>query len=291
MVIYEQAYAKINIVLDVVGKRPDGYHEINTVFQSLMLHDNLSFSKNGGSGVALSCSDATLPAGPENLVWRAAVLLKEHYRVSAGVKITLEKKVPAAAGLGGGSSDAAAALRGLLRFWQLPVERDVLYRLAAGLGSDVPFCLEGGTSYGTGRGEIIERLQPLPQFSVVLANPGFALSTALVYSHYRGSDVALRPDLAAVRDAIARGDSNKIIANLGNSLECAAFKLYPQIAQLKQRMSRAGASLMCGSGPTVFSLFDDWEKAYELTCNLKNEGISAWLTETSTRRELGCQYV
>jgi 4-diphosphocytidyl-2-C-methyl-D-erythritol kinase len=289
MDICEHAHAKINLVLDVAGKRPDGYHELNTVFQSLMLHDTLNFSVNDGDGIVLSCSDPALPAGTENLAWRAAALLKEYYSVTAGVKISLQKKIPVAAGLGGGSSDAAAVLRGLLRFWRLPVEKRVLYRLAAELGSDVPFCLEGGTSLGRGRGEIIEPLPPLPLFFVVLANPGFALSTARVYSAYKRQHDALRPDAAAMRDAILRGERDKICTCLANSLESAAFRIAPQIAHLKARMSSAAASLMCGSGPTVFTLHSSRDEALELYQSLRIEGITAWITETCTGRKLEVQ--
>ncbi len=285
MEIFEQAHAKINLVLDVVGKRPDGYHELTTVFQSLALHDTLKFSYPDSEGIELSCSDTTLPAGPENLAWQAALLLKEHYAVSGGVKITLDKRIPVAAGLGGGSSDAAAALRGLIRFWGLSVERDVLYKLAALLGADVPFCLEGGNSFGTGKGEIIERLPPLPHFYVVLANPGFALSTAAVYGHSRLQD--WHPDTSAMRRAIMRHDSELICGCLGNSLESTAFRLRPEIARLKDRMTAAGPSLMSGSGPTVFTLLCDGEQAANLYKRLAGEGYTAWLTETSALRELG----
>ncbi len=285
MEIFEQAHAKINLVLDVVGKRPDGFHELTTVFQSLTLHDTLKFTFPDSEGIELYCSDTTLPAGPENLAWQAALLLKEHYTVSDGVKITLDKLIPVAAGLGGGSSDAAAVLRGLIRFWQLPVEMDVLYKLAAMLGADVPFCLEGGTSFGMGKGEIIERLPPLPNFYVVLANPGFALPTAAVYGHYRLQ--GRHPDTSAMRRAIMCRDSDLICDCLGNSLESTAFGLRPEIAGLKDRMTAAGPSLMSGSGPTVFTLLPDGEQAIHLYKSLTGEGYAAWLTETSARRELG----
>jgi 4-diphosphocytidyl-2-C-methyl-D-erythritol kinase len=158
--------------------------------------------------------------------------------------------------------------------------------LAAQLGSDVPFCLEGGTSLGRGRGEIIEPLPPLPHFFVVLANPGFALSTARVYAAYRQQPGALRPDAAAMRDAILSGERDKICASLANSLESAAFSLSPQIAHLKKRMSSAAPSLMCGSGPTVFTLHSSRDEALELYKSLRTEGVTAWITETWAGRKL-----
>ncbi len=280
MCITEQAYAKINLYLGIKGRRPDGYHEIETVFQSLSLHDTLRFEKAAKGGLSLSVSGPNLPGGPDNLAWRAAVALREHCGVTAGVKIHLIKKIPVAAGLGGGSSDAAAVLRGLCRLWRLPVKTDVLYRLAGELGSDVPFCLEGGTALGLGRGEVLERLDPLPPFFVVLANPGFHLSAAAVYSLYNPDGDILQPGIAAMLLAIKRGDREAIARLLFNSLEGPAFRLQPGLIGLKEKMAAAGAALMSGSGPTVFALFPERREAQQLFRELRGRGISAWLAKT-----------
>lgn len=287
MQVRENAYAKINLTLDVLGKRPDGYHEILTVFQTLALHDTLYFEDISDGEVDLSCSTAALPEGPANLAWRAAQLFREHYGIKSGVHITLEKNIPVAAGLGGGSSDAAAVLRGLLRFWHLSADKDELMLIAQKLGSDVPFCLEGGTALGRGRGERLERIAPCPHFFVVLANPGFAVSTAAVYGAFNAEKVPLRPDTVQMCEAIENRDRQVIISLLGNVLETATFRLFPEVRLLKDKLGLSGNALMCGSGPTVFTLLDNKEDALLLCSRLQKDGIRAWCTETFPGKELG----
>jgi 4-diphosphocytidyl-2-C-methyl-D-erythritol kinase len=280
MHLAELAHAKVNLSLDILGRRADGYHDLLTVFQSLRLHDRLLVSKRDDEKISLTCDDPLLPAGPENLVWRAADLLKSHYKINCGVHIAIQKNIPVAAGLGGGSSDAAAVLRALVRLWQLPSERDVLTNLAAGIGADVPFCLEGGTALGRGRGDIIEHLPPCPHFYVVLANPGFAVPTAAVYKAFRMDDIRQHPDTDGICRAIAGGDRDLIGSNLANVLETATFRLYPRVRFLKEKMKPAGFTLMSGSGPTVFSLLKNKNDAEKLYKFLLAEGIKSWLTET-----------
>ncbi|EEG76610.1 4-(cytidine 5'-diphospho)-2-C-methyl-D-erythritol kinase [Dethiobacter alkaliphilus] len=274
----EKANAKINLVLDVLGKRDDGYHEISTVFQSLDLSDTLTFESRS-EGIGLSSNAPALPLNKDNLIWQAAHLLQSHYGVSGGVHIHLHKRIPVAAGLGGGSSDAAAALRGLVRFWHLPWESEVLYALAAQLGSDVAFCLQGGTALGSGRGEILQPLPACPHFYVVLANPGFAVSTAKVYQAFV-PDGPNRTGAGGLVAALEAGAREEVKCGLENALERSTFSLYPKVRRLKERMQKTAPSLMCGSGPTVFALFDTKEDAAKLCEQLKAEGISAWLTET-----------
>jgi 4-diphosphocytidyl-2-C-methyl-D-erythritol kinase len=284
--VEERAWAKINLTLDILRKRADGYHELLTVFQTLALHDTLSLRLNNTGIITLSVGDAPLPTDGTNIAGRAARLLQQQYGVNAGVHINLEKKIPIAAGLGGGSSDAAAVLRGLVRLWRLPLERDTLYSLAETLGSDVPFCLEGGTALGRGRGEKVEILPPCPHFFVVLANPGFAVSTATVYQAFRLHETRERPDTEGMCAAVASGDRSAVSTHLKNVLETATFPLFPQVAELKNRMSLAGSALMCGSGPTVFALLHDRGKAVKLYRALQKEGLNAWLTQTVTGNPL-----
>lgn len=282
MHLAELAHAKVNLSLDILGRRADGYHDLLTVFQSLRLHDKLLVTERDDEMISLTCDDPLVPVGPENLVWRAADLLKSHYGINCGVHIAIQKNIPVAAGLGGGSSDAAAVLRALVRLWRLPPERDVLYNLAAGIGADVPFCLEGGTSLGRGRGDIIEHLPPCPHFYVVLANPGFAVPTAAVYKAFRMDDIDRHPDTAGICRAIAGGDRDLIGSSLANVLETATFRLYPRVRVLKEKMKPAGFTLMSGSGPTVFSLFKNKNDGEKLFKFLLAEGINAWFTETVT---------
>jgi 4-diphosphocytidyl-2-C-methyl-D-erythritol kinase len=286
MYIWEKAHAKINLFLGIKGRRPDGYHEIETVFQSLALHDVLRLETAADGGLSLSVSDSTLPVGPENLAWRAAALFKKHYGVTAGIKIHLVKKIPVAAGLGGGSSDAAAVLRGLCRLWRLRPARDDLCRLAADLGSDVPFCLEGGTALGRGRGEILERLAPLTRHFVVLANPGYHLSTASVYAAYCHETDPAHPGIEPICIALEDNDRERITGLLFNSLEAPAFRLRPDLIRFKAVMAARGAALLCGSGPTVFALFSHREEALSLYKELSGMGINARLTETRPGEKL-----
>lgn len=280
MEIVEQAHAKINLFLAVPDKRADGYHELLTVFQSLRLHDTLKFAERADGRLKLVCNDPDLPSGPDNLVWRAAELLRRHYGVSSGAEVLLEKNIPVAAGLGGGSSDAAAALRGLSRLWRLPEENEILYALAATLGADVPFCLRGGTALGSGRGDVLAALPACPHYHVLLINPGFAVSTARVYAELNLEEVRRHPDPARLCRAIGSGDRGQIGPLLYNALETATFRLFPEVAKLKQKLTAGGPALMSGSGPTVFLLLEERGPALELAREAGEQGLRAWLTET-----------
>ncbi|HZK25233.1 MAG TPA: 4-(cytidine 5'-diphospho)-2-C-methyl-D-erythritol kinase [Oscillospiraceae bacterium] len=284
--VIEQAYAKINLILAVTGKRIDGYHDLQTVFQSLALHDTLTFTANESEVLTLTTNNPSLPAGPDNLIWRAAERLMEFYKVKKGVAINLEKRIPLAAGLGGGSSDAAATLRGLVRFWQLPCEPQVLSEIAAELGSDVPYCLAGGTALGTGRGEQLLQLTPCPHFYVVLANPGFPVSTAQVYQDLRTTELASSAALHGMLRALAEQNQTAMMHHVANTLEKATFRLYPQVKALKTEMASASAALMCGSGPTVFALFLTSAAATAVQAALQQKGYQVWLTETIQQPEV-----
>lgn len=280
MPVSEKAFAKINLLLLVKHKRPDGYHELETVYQSIALHDTLVFYTADDEQVSLSCDCPGLSVGEDNLALQAALMLKKYYEVRQGARIVLKKRIPLAAGLAGGSSDAAAALRGLLRLWKLPCEDGLLQEIAAALGSDVPFCLQGGTAFATGRGERLTRLRDCPTFFVVLANPGFAVSTAEVYRSLRADDFKKTGNTKRMLAALQKGDRQEIADCLCNTLEYPAFRLYPAIGELKKKMAVNAPALMSGSGPTVFALYPDREKAVRLADSLKKEGIAVWLTQT-----------
>lgn len=280
MTVMEMAYAKINLILDVVGKRPDGYHEIRTVMQSVSLCDTITFSEKSHRQISLECNVAELPVDAGNLAWQAASLIQEEYGVAKGVHINLNKRIPVAAGLGGGSSNAAAVLRGLVRFWGLAPKEGELRALAAKLGSDVPFCLSGGTALGTGRGEIVTMLPSCPHFYVVLANPGFPVSTASVYQNLRFEGNKEKLDIDGMIAAIGKAEQNGILERLANALEPSTFSLYPLVEELKAKMGQEGSALMCGSGATVFALFTTDRAARRLQQALLAAGTTAWLTET-----------
>lgn len=256
MKIYEKAPAKINLVLDALRKREDGFHEVEMIMTMVDLADRLSFEPLARDQIILSSQVGYIPLDEKNLAFQAARLIKERYQVKEGVYIHLDKKIPVAAGLAGGSSDAAATLRGLNRLWKLNISEQELCMLGAELGSDVPFCVTGGTALATGRGERLERISNPPQCWVVLAKPPINVSTADVYGRFRVNKLDKHPSVAQMIQALELGSFNDMCSQLGNVLEQVTLQLYPEVRQLKESMIRLGADgvLMSGSGPTVFGL-------------------------------------
>lgn len=252
--ILETAYAKINLGLDVVGKRSDGYHQVRMVMQSIGLSDEVELEE--GEGLNVLTGSSQLPGGPSNLAWKAAELLARHCGKTPNVHIRLNKKIFLAAGLAGGSSDAAAVLRGLNRLWNLRLSANDLEKLGAELGSDIPFCIRGGTALAEGRGEVLTDLPEAPQLMLVLAKPKLEVSTGWVYSNFRQEQVTKRPDIDGIIKALDQGSKEMLLASSGNVLESVTIPAYPIIEQIKQRMLMAGAdyALMSGSGPTVFAV-------------------------------------
>ncbi|MGE5550393.1 MAG: 4-(cytidine 5'-diphospho)-2-C-methyl-D-erythritol kinase [Bacteroidota bacterium] len=275
------AHAKINLSLDVRGRRPDGYHELDTIFQRLALHDSLLLYP-AARGISVVCGRAALPTGPKNTVYRAAELIAQEYGVKTGVKILLKKRIPIAAGLGGGSADAAAVIRALPSFWHLPAlsaERELA--LARMVGADVPFCLHGVTARAGGIGDLLD---PLPDFSgyeVLLVKPAARLSTARVYAQLALDRVA-HPDIPAVVAAIRQQSLTALGRVVGNALEQPALELVPEIAGIKQALLAAGAPvvLMTGSGPTVFAVSDEDGWAYRAGRMLARPGWTIIATKT-----------
>lgn len=256
MKIYEKAPAKINLMLDVLHKRPDGYHEVEMIMSMVDLSDRLEMSALPGDTIIISSQAGYIPLDEKNLAFQAARLLKDRYDVRSGVHIHLDKKIPVAAGLAGGSSDAAAALRGLNRLWNLGISQEELKKLGEELGSDVPFCITGGTALATGRGEKLTPLSAPPQCWVILAKLPINVSTADVYGRLRADELVSHPSAARMRAAIEQGSFDGVCRELGNVLEDVTLELYPDVAHLKNTMIRLGADgvLMSGSGPTVFGL-------------------------------------
>jgi len=264
------AHAKINLSLDIKGRRADGYHELETIMQEVSLHDRLVFYPAPDETLILECDHPEVPAGPENLVYRAALLLREKTGCRRGVRIVLEKHIPVAAGLGGGSADAAGALTGLNRFFALGLSVTELLPLAAKLGADVPFCLLGGTAFARGRGELLTPLPPLPAMGVVLVKPPFGVSTARVYAAYDERPAGFSPDTAALLAAIERRDLPAVAEHLGNVLEPVTASMYPVVRDIRRALLRAGAmnAVMSGSGPTVFGLCPDEREARRVAARL-----------------------
>ena len=287
------SHAKINLTLEVLFRRDDGFHQIESVMQEIMLADSLWLEELPGGKIELSCDDPSLPVDERNLACRAASGFIAKFAPGKGVKIDLHKRIPLAAGLGGGSSNAAAVLKGLRRMWGIPGRMEDLNDLAASLGSDVTFFLRGGTALAKGRGELVTAVAPFPQVKVLLASPkDMMLSAAEVYSALVADELSPQGkarDLIRIleherlweREEVSLPSLQELFALLTNDLEKAAFSLKKEIALLKDRLQGMGlVALLSGSGPTVFALSKDegpLERAYH---ELKTEGYRVCLTET-----------
>lgn len=250
-----KAPAKINLSLDVLGKRDDGYHEVEMVMTTIDLADRIELAEAEEDTITIVSHSRFVPDDQRNLAYQAAKLLKERYEIKKGVTISIDKNIPVAAGLAGGSSDAAATLRGLNELWQLNISTDQLANIGAEIGSDVSFCVYGGTALARGRGEKISRLPSPPNCWVILAKPAIGVSTADVY---RGLDIENidHPNIDAMVSAIKNQQYEKICQHMGNALEGVTLKMHPEVLHIKEQMERFGADavLMSGSGPTVFGL-------------------------------------
>lgn len=250
-----KAPAKINLSLDVLHKREDGYHEVEMIMTTIDLADRLELTLLDKDEIKIVSHNRFVPDDQRNLAYQAAHLLKERFQVKKGVSITIEKAIPVAAGLAGGSSDAAAALRGLNKLWDLGLSLDELAEIGTEIGSDVSFCVYGGTALATGRGEKIQQLPAPPTCWVILAKPFIGVSTADVYRRLDIEQVQ-HPNTAGMIEAINAGSYDDVCRNMGNVLEDVTLNMHPEVLQIKDQMKRFGADavLMSGSGPTVFGL-------------------------------------
>ncbi|CAM3782373.1 4-(cytidine 5'-diphospho)-2-C-methyl-D-erythritol kinase [Cytobacillus oceanisediminis] len=250
-----KAPAKINLSLDVLHKREDGYHEVEMIMTTIDLADRLELTLLNKNEIKIISHNRFVPDDQRNLAYQAAHLLKERFQVQKGVAITIEKTIPVAAGLAGGSSDAAATLRGLNKLWELGLSMDELAEIGSEIGSDVSFCVYGGTALAKGRGEVIKELPAPPTCWVILAKPFIGVSTADVYRRLDVNQVH-HPNTGGMIEAIHNGSYAGVCHNLGNVLEDVTLQMHPEVAQIKDQMKRFGADavLMSGSGPTVFGL-------------------------------------
>lgn len=284
--IIETAYAKINLGLRILGKRADGYHEVSMIMQSVGLCDEIIITE--GEGIQISTNIEGLSCGEDNLAYKAAALLAEKYNITPNVHIVLNKKIFMAAGLAGGSSDAAAVLRGLNRFWGLNLYSDKLEAIGAELGSDIPFCINGGSAIAKGRGEVILPLPDMPENYVVLAKPkGLDISTAWVYKNYNPCRIVNTPGIWQIAERITEG-AKGMAPYMGNVLETVTIPAHPLIAKIKLTMLNAGAyyAMMSGSGPTVFAFADDKETAEKIVEALQDFDVETAITTTVRRKEI-----
>ncbi|PQZ51066.1 4-(cytidine 5'-diphospho)-2-C-methyl-D-erythritol kinase [Bacillus sp. MYb209] len=265
-----KAPAKINLSLDVLGKRQDGYHEVKMIMTTIDLADRLELMELAEDRIEILSHNRYVPDDQRNLAYQAAKLLKGKFNVKKGVSITIEKTIPVAAGLAGGSSDAAATLRGLNKLWNLGLTIEELAELGAEIGSDVSFCVYGGTAIATGRGEKIEHIKTPPSCWVILAKPHIGVSTADVYGNLKLNRVT-HPNVDKMVEVINDGDYKGICDTVGNVLEDVTFVMHPEVARIKAQMKRFGADavLMSGSGPTVFGLVHHDSRMHRIYNGLK----------------------
>lgn len=281
MEIIETAPAKINLGLDALYKRDDGYHELQTIMASVDLADKLVFRDRADGEFSLTTDSGFLPVDERNLIYQVVELVRERLGINRGVEIEVRKRIPVAAGLAGGSSDAAATLRGLNRLWELNLSLSELAALGAEIGSDVPYCLLGNTSLVEGRGEIITPLPTIPQTWVVLVKPKLSVSSRKIFAALTFDDLP-HPDIAALEQAIRQGNYQEMVKHLGNSLERITITKHPVVQQVKDKMLKFGAdaALMSGSGPTVFALCEHYSRAQRVYNGLRGFCEEVYLVRT-----------
>ena len=271
-----KALGKINLGLDVLGKRPDGYHDVRMVMQTIYLYDQITITKRKESGIGLSTNLFYLPVNENNLAYRAAKLLMDEFEIRSGVDIFLEKHIPVAAGMAGGSSNAAAVLYGINRMFDLGLSMEELMKRGVSLGADVPYCIMRGTVLAEGIGEILTPLPPMPRCQIVVAKPPVSVSTKMVYEKIDSRRIVEHPDIDGIIEGLKEGDVTKIASCMGNVLEQVTVEEYPVIDKIKKLMNEDGAkgAMMSGSGPTVFGIFTEKSLAKKAALKIREAGLA-----------------
>ena len=269
-----QAFAKINLGLDVLGKREDGYHEVRMIMQTIRMYDQLDLRKSVEPGIHLTTNKKYIPVDENNLVWRAAKLMMDTCGIIEGVSIHLHKVIPVAAGMAGGSSDAAATLVGMNRLFHCGLSKEKLMELGVQIGADVPYCVLRGTALAEGIGEKLTVLPPIPDCWILIGKPGISVSTKYVYTTLDLNTDTVHPDIDGMKKALEDGNLYGITERMGNVLQDVTIPAYPEVERIKEQMKTLGAvnAMMSGSGPTVFGIFDNEEKAQEACQKLRESG-------------------
>lgn len=281
--IYLNAYAKINLGLDVIGKRPDGYHEVRMIMQNIRLYDRISIHATNSPKIKLETNLPYVPTNKNNIVYKAAKLLINKYQIKSGLYINLNKKIPVSAGLAGGSTDAAATLFGMNQLFNLNLSLEELMDLGVTLGADVPYCLMGGTALSEGIGEKLSKLPNFPMCHILIVKPNINVSTQKVYQNFKLSEVSSHPDIDSIIKGLKEKNLGETVKHFANVLENVTSKKHPEIKVIKGKMMDQGAlnAIMSGSGPTVFGIFDDLKKAKDAFYYFKvlNFGYQVFLTK------------
>lgn len=278
-----KALAKINLGLDVVRRREDGYHEVRMIMQTIHLYDQLLIRKEKEPGIRITSNLAFLPVNENNLVYKAGKLLMDEFHIEEGVSVDLTKRIPVAAGMAGGSTDAAAMLYGMNEIFELGLSRKQLMELGVQIGADVPYCLMRGTALAEGIGEKLKSLPPMVKCPVLIAKPNISVSTKFVYQNLVLDENTVHPDIDGMIGNLKANDLKAIAAGMGNVLESVTIPHYPIIEEIKDRMKASGAinAMMSGSGPTVFGLFEDEETARKAMEDMKESGLAKQVYVTS----------
>lgn len=281
--IYQKAYAKINLGLDVLRRRADGYHEVRMIMQTVDIFDELIIEKKAQAGIELQTDHSELPSDGSNLICKAAERLFRERKITEGVKITLVKRIPIAAGMAGGSSDAAAAMRGLNLLFEMGYSVPELQELGVRLGADIPYCITGGTMLSEGIGEILTPLPAPPECFLLIAKPDINVSTGFVYGNLHADTLEFHPDIDGMIGALEAGSRKGMTDRLGNVLETVTVKEYPVIDRIKEVMKAQGAenALMSGSGPTVFGIFGQKEGAAAAAAAIREQQLAGQIFVTS----------
>ena len=271
-----KARAKINLGLDVVRRREDGYHEVKMVMQMLRLYDQIDIEKTQESGILVRSNLSFLPTDERNIAYKAAKVMIDQFGLEQGVIIRIEKHIPVAAGMAGGSTDCAAVLYGMNKLFGLRLNQKKLRELGVKLGADVPYCLMRQTALSEGIGEILTPISPLQDCPILIAKPSVSVSTRHVYEHLKLDEQTMHPDIDGIVTALADGDLYGVTDRMANVLETVTVPEHPVIDGIKKQMMASGAvnALMSGSGPTVFGIFDDEEKAKKACEDMKASGLA-----------------
>ena len=286
-----KALAKINLGLDVLRRKEDGYHEVKMIMQTINLHDQIHMKKIEEDEIRVRTNLYYLPTNENNLVYKAAKMLKDEFNLPGGISINLKKVIPVAAGMAGGSSDAAAVLFGMNKMYGLKLSMQELKDRGVKLGADVPYCIMRGTALAEGIGEKLTKLPAMPKCHILIAKPPINVSTKFVYENLHANDLKPEdhPPVDVQLEALEEGNLEKLVANMGNVLERVTVPEYPVINEIKQLMVDNGAmgAMMSGSGPTVFGIFTSYAKAKEAYEKIEQSGLSKqiYLTTPYNQRE------
>ncbi len=278
-----KALAKINLGLDVLGRRENGYHDVRMVMQSIYLYDEVRIEKAEPEEISVISNLSFLPTGEGNIAYKAAKLLKDEFQIKDGIKITLNKHIPVAAGLAGGSSNAAAVLFGMNRMFWLGLSQKELMERGVKLGADVPYCIMRGTVLAEGIGEELSVLPAMPKCTVLIAKPPVSVSTKVVYEALDSGNIVKHPDIDGIIEGLQNRDLRQVAASMGNVLEDVTIPMHPVIEDIKNEMKACGAlnAMMSGSGPTVFGLFESRAAAREAQRRIREKSLTKQVYVTS----------